>query len=275
MWNYLKRFVQSTLLLLVVAVIYEIIAIQIDNPVLLPRIKLILPHLLYFFNDVVGTGSMAFNLLVTLLRMTVGLLLSAAVAIPLGLFMGMSPLVRRIATPLVELVRPICPCVWLPFALIIFKTNTLVNLAGVRYTNTILDELNLAMIFIVFLGGFFPILLDTIHGASTVRRVHVESALMMGTRGGQMFRKVIFPSATPSIIQGIRIGIGVAWMTVVVGEMLPGSEAGIGHLIMFAFEIAETDVLVAGMIIIGLTGLLLNSALNLTNTFCCWQAKEI
>jgi NitT/TauT family transport system permease protein len=275
MVNKLKRLFQSAVLLFFVALIYEIMAIRVDNPVLLPRIGLILPHLFYFFSDVVGTGSMAFNLLVTVLRMTVGLILSAAVAIPLGLFMGMSPLVRRIVAPLVELLRPICPCAWLPFALIIFKTNTLVTLSGVRYTNTILDELNLAMIFIVFLGGFFPILLDTIHGASTVRRVHIESALMMGTRGSKMFRKVIFPSAIPSIIQGVRIGIGVAWMTVVVGEMLPGSEAGIGHLIMFAFEIAETDILVAGMIVIGLTGLLLNSALNLTNSFCCWQAKEV
>lgn len=271
----LKRLVQRTVLVLLGAVLYEILAIRIDNPVLLPPMELILPHLFYFFSDVVGTGSMAFNLLVTLLRMTVGLLLSAAVAIPLGLLMGMSPLVRRIFAPPVELLRPICPCVWLPFALIIFKTNTLVTLSGFRYSNTILDELNLAMIFIVFLGGFFPILLDTIHGASTVRQVHVEAALMMGTRSSQIFRKVIFPSAVPSIIQGIRIGIGVAWMTVVVGEMLPGSDAGIGHLIMFAFEIAETDVLVAGMIIIGLTGLLLNSALNLTNTFCRWQAKEV
>jgi NitT/TauT family transport system permease protein len=271
----MKRFSHGTALIFLVAAVYQVIAIRMDNPVLLPRIELILPHLFYFFSDVVGTGSMAFNLLVTLLRMALGLLLSALIAIPLGLLMGMSPLVRRIFNPLVELLRPICPCVWLPFALIMFKTNTLVTLSGLKYTDTILDELNLAMIFIVFLGGFFPILLDTIHGASTVRQVHIDSALVMGTSRGQIFRKVVFPSATPSIIQGVRIGTGVAWMTVVVGEMLPGSDAGIGNLIMFAFELAETDVLVAGMIVIGLTGLLLNSALNLTNPFCCWQMKEL
>ena len=269
------QYAQGSIVLIVFFTFYELMAINVDNTVLLPRLTDIWNVLIHFFSNPLGLGSMAYNLLISILRLFTGLFTSLLAAVPLGLAMGLVPVIRRMINPFIELLRPICPCVWLPFALIIFKTSTIPSIFGFRYTLTILDELNLAMIFIVFLGGFFPILLETVHGVDSLKRIYIESARVMGVNRRKIFFHVILPGAFPSIIQGVRIGIGVGWISVVVGEMLPGSETGIGHMIMFAFEIAETSNLLAGMLVIGLTGLTLNHMFELTNRFVRWKAREI
>ena len=156
----------------------------------------------------------------------------------------------------------------------IFKTYTVVNVFDVRYSNTILDTVQIEMLFILFYGAFFPILLNTIDGVIGVREVYIESAQVLGATGAQLFRKVVLPAAMPAVFTGLRVGLGTAWMVIVAAEMLPGSSSGIGYLIIYAYQLAEMDVLVAGMILIGAVGALLSWGVSLLGRpLVGWQAK--
>lgn len=131
------------------------------------------------------------------------------------------------------------------------------------------------MIFIIFWGGLFPILLNTIHGVSGVRDLWLETARMLGASRHKTFRKVVIPAAIPSIMTGLRIGLGISWMVIIAAEMLPGSDSGVGYLIMYSYELAEMQVLVASMIVIGIMGLILNQGLQfISDRVSGWTALE-
>ncbi len=156
----------------------------------------------------------------------------------------------------------------------IFKTYSVVNIFGVRYSNTIFDVVQVGMLFIIFYGAFFPILLNTVDGVANVPRIYIESAQVLGASRWQMFRKVVFPAALPAILTGLRVGLGVAWMVIIAAEMLPGSHAGIGYLIVYAYQLAEMDVLITGMILIGFVGALLSWFMQaVSRPLVSWQAK--
>jgi len=135
------------------------------------------------------------------------------------------------------MLRPLCPIAWIPFALAIFKTYTVAEVFGVRYTTSIFGHIQLGMLFVIFYGGFFPIFLNTVLGVKSVKDIFIESAQLLGADKNQLFRKVIVPSALPAILTGLRVGLGVSWMVIIAAEMLPGSDAGIGYLIMFSYEL--------------------------------------
>ena len=92
----------------------------------------------------------------------------------------------------------------------------------------------------------------------SVNKTLIDSALVLGAEGGEIFRKILLPAAAPSIVNGMRTGLGVAWMCLVAAEMLPGNLSGVGYLITHAYTIARTDIVIAGMISIGLVGALLD-----------------
>ncbi len=253
---------------------WEFVAVRLNNPWLLPRVEVVLNRLVHPLADVVQTGSLLHNLAVSGLRVLTGFLLAALVAVPLGLLMGRSIVVRRLVGPLVEMFRPLCPIAWIPFAMAVFKTHTVVNLLGVRYSNTIFDTIQVGTLFILFYGAFFPILLNTIDGVIGVREVYLESAQVLGATDAQLFRKVVLPAALPAVFTGLRVGLGTAWMVIVAAEMLPGSSSGIGYLIIYAYQLAEMDVLIAGMILIGLVGAFLSWGVSLVGRpLVGWQAK--
>jgi NitT/TauT family transport system permease protein len=253
---------------------WELAAVRLNNPWLLPRVEVVLGRLLHPLADVVETGSLLHNLTVSGLRVLMGFLLAVVIAVPLGLLMGRSTAVRRLVGPLVEMFRPLCPIAWIPFAMAVFKTYTVVNVFGMRYSDTIFDTVQVGMLFILFYGAFFPILLNTIDGVIGVREVYIESAKVLGANGAQLFRKVILPAAMPAVFTGLRVGLGTAWMVIVAAEMLPGSSSGIGYLIIYAYQLAEMDVLIAGMILIGAVGALLSWGVSLLGRpLVGWQAK--
>ncbi|HDR00432.1 MAG TPA: ABC transporter permease subunit, partial [candidate division WOR-3 bacterium] len=141
-------------------------------------------------------------------------------------------------------------------------------------SNTVLDTVQVGMLFILFYGAFFPILVNTLDGVLGVRDVHIESARTLGAKPGQIFRKVVLPAALPSIFTGLRLGLGVAWFVIVAAEMLPGSDAGIGYLMIYAYQLAEMDVLISGMILIGVVGALLSWGLaRIGRPLTRWQRR--
>jgi NitT/TauT family transport system permease protein len=249
--------------------------VRVDNPALLPRVEAVLDRLIHPFTDLLHTGSYLHHIIISASRVILGFILAMLVGIPLGLLVGRYMLFHRLFSPIIEILRPLCPIAWIPFALAIFKTYTVAEVFGVRYTTSIFGHIQLGMLFVIFYGGFFPIFLNTVHGVKSVKDLFIESALLLGADKNQLFRKVIVPSALPAILTGLRVGLGVAWMVIIAAEMLPGSDAGIGYLIMFSYELAEMDILIASMIFIGLVGALLSYFVKLiADQTSFWQAKE-
>ena len=234
-----------------------------------------LNRLLHPLTDLLNTGSFVRHIIVSTSRVILGFLLAVIIGIPLGLLVGRYVLVHKVFSPIIEILRPLCPIAWIPFALAIFKTYTVADVFGVRYTTSIFGHIQLGMLFVIFYGGFFPIFLNTVHGVKSVKDIFIECALLLGADQNQLFRKVILPSALPSILTGLRVGLGISWMVIIAAEMLPGSDAGIGYLIMFSYELAEMDILIASMILIGAVGALLSYIVKIiADRTSFWQAKE-
>lgn len=197
----------------------------------------------------------------SLVRVLEGSLLGFAIAIPLGLFMGWSERLEVLAGTIVEALRPIPPLAWIPLAYVLFTT----------LENTSL----MVQVFIVFMGAFFPALVNTIHGVQSVDEIYVEAARTFGANDLKILRKVIIPAALPAIITGIRIGLGVGWMCIVAAEMVGGSATGIGFFIWAMYEVGgNTANIIAGMIAIGIVGYLMNDGLiAIQRRVAGWQSE--
>jgi NitT/TauT family transport system permease protein len=225
-------------------VAWEVAAVLIDNPFILPTIESVAAVLVTPFASILGTGSLVENAAVSLERILIGFVVGAALAIPLGVAMGRWPLVDELVDPLVQVFRPVPPLAWVPLALAWFRIGLT------------------SMVFIIALGAFFPVLLNTLDGVRSVKRTWVEAAMTLGATERQLLTRVILPGALPTIWTGMRVGFGIAWMTVVAAEMMPGTNSGLGYLILYAYNFSQVQVIVAGMIVIGLIGFGIDIALR-------------
>jgi len=185
------------------------------------------------------------HMLYSLYRVALGYAVAALLGIPLGLLMGWSTGLLRMIRPLVELVRPIPPLAWIPIAILWFGI-------GIK-----------SAAFIIFLGAFFPILLNTISGVLSIHPILIDAARTLHAKEKDIFLKVLFPGAIPSIFVGMRIGIGIGWMTLVAAEFTGVKEGyGLGYMIMTARDIQRPDEILAGMLVIGVIGLLIDIGLR-------------
>src|ERR1700733_13169988 len=189
------------------------------------------------------SGSLWNNLLASASRVYGGFLLSACLALPLGLLIGQLQIVRRMLDSMFQVLRPIPVTAWQPLFLILFGL-------GSRSATML-----------VALGCFYPILLNTIFGVRSVEPRLFEAAAMLGISRAALFPKVVLPSASPGIFTGLRLGLGFAWVVIVVGE-ISGVRVGLGAMIENAREVSRTDVVIAGMIVIGLAGFLSDQAIR-------------
>jgi len=245
---------------LIFLTLWAIIARRIDNHVILPGIGQVTDILMHPGRDLISMGSIAGNSLVSLARVVLGYVTAAVLAIPLGVIMGYYGLVFRFFNGFLNLFRPIPPLAWVPLVMAWFGISSLATISGVETGQLFvyLNNIKFSMLFIIFIGGFYPILTSTIHGVRQVNRTLIDSARVLGASEKQIFIKVLIPAAMPSIITGLRIGLGISWMCLVSAEMLPGSLSGIGYMITHAFTLASTDIVIAGMIAIGSIGALMD-----------------
>lgn len=235
-------------------------ALRIDNAVIMPTAGAVADLLFHPTRDLISMGSLVGNIGVSLVRVLLGYLLAVAVAVPLGVLMGYSALTHRLLHSFLNLFRPIPPLAWVPLVMAWFGVASLADLFGVDRGQWFiyLSNLKYSMIFIIFIGAFFPVLTSAIHGVRGVNQILVDSARVLGAGPWDIFRKVLLPAALPSIVNGMRIGLGIAWMCLVSAEMLPGSLAGVGYLITHAYTVASTDIVMAGMVSIGVVGALMD-----------------
>ncbi|MFZ3044843.1 MAG: ABC transporter permease [Desulfatirhabdiaceae bacterium] len=271
------RFAITLVLPVVLLLIWHISAGIVDNPVILPAVDHVASLLASPMTGLIGMGSLVRNILISLVRVLLGYLAGALLAIPLGVLMGYYRSVFQMFNTFLNLFRPIPPLAWVPLVMAWFGVASLATWLGLeRGTSYIyLNNLKISMIYIIFIGAFYPILSSTIHGVQNVRRTLLDSALVLGASDVQVFYKILLPAAAPSMINGLRIGLGVAWMCLVSAEMLPGSISGVGYLITHAYTVAHTDIVIAGMISIGAIGACLDGVFRLIeNRHFAWQRRE-
>jgi NitT/TauT family transport system permease protein len=188
-------------------------------------------------NDDAYSGTLYVHLLASVSRVYGGFAMALIVALPLGMLIGRVPLIRQLVDPTIQILRPVPVTAWLPLAMIIFGL-------GPR-----------SAVFLVFLGAFYPILVNTIFGVRSVEPRLFEAAAMLGCSGPAQFFRVVLPAALPSIFTGMRLGLGFAWVVIVVGEMT-GVQTGLGAIIMEARQLSRTEIVISGMIVIGVFGFL-------------------
>ncbi|HOO96740.1 MAG TPA: ABC transporter permease [Caldisericia bacterium] len=255
--------------------VWELAAVRLGSNTLLPRVGDVFEVLANPTRDLLGQGSLLYHVYISTIRVLMGFVLGALVAVPLGMAMGLSERLRNFVTPFIELMRPLCPVAWIPFAIIIFGGTTISNLFGQRFTMTIFDHIQTAQLFIIAWGAFFPVLINTIDGVRGVRQLWLEAAHTMGANRVQKWAKVILPASFPQILTGLKVGLGVSWMVVIAAELFPGPTAGVGYIMMEAYAQTEIQILAAGLITVGVIGALLNAILWVVHMlFANWQAKE-
>jgi ABC-type nitrate/sulfonate/bicarbonate transport system, permease component len=185
------------------------------------------------------------DLLYSLMHFWIGMLSALIIGIPVGMIMGWFRMIDRIVDPLIEIIRPIPPLAWIPFAIIWIGLNPLA--AG----------------FLIFIGAVFPIIINTFTGFKSVSRVYVEAAKVLGCNTDrELIRYVALPYALPSIAAGIRIAMGVGWMCLVAAEMFGVSRNGLGYKIWHHYYLHNMDFVLVYMLILGFLGLFIDRLLR-------------
>lgn len=249
-------------------------AAVIDNAVILPTVSQVANLLAHPGQDLLSMGSLLSNIGISLLRVMLGYGAAILIGIPLGIAMGYYAVMQSMLGDFLNIFRPIPPLAWVPLVMAWFGIASLADLFGVERGQWFiyLNNFKYSMIFIIFIGAFYPILTSSIHGVRNANRVFIDTAKVLGASQLDIFRKILLPAALPSMVNGMRIGLGVAWMCLVSAEMLPGSISGVGYLITHAYTMASTDIVVAGMVGIGLTGALMDWLFrHVERRFFSWQ----
>ncbi len=239
----LRRTVLGLLVPAVVLVIWQVAGSRPGMAGILPTPTLVLEgwHGWIFGSTGMGLnpylGSWVSNVQYSSMRVAQGFFLAALIGVPLGLLIGWSRLVQQLIDPLIQSLRPIPITAWLPFSIALF---------GIR---------DMGAIFLIFLGGFYAIVVNTTQGARDVERNLVRAALMMGASRRQLLYRVVLPAAMPSIFTGLRIGLGISWTAVIVSEMV-AVKSGLGYVLWDAYFVGRMDIVLADMASIGIMGFL-------------------
>lgn len=210
------------------------------NPVILPAPAKVLAT----FISMIKKGTLLENVLVSLTRVLKGYAIAMVAGLILGIFIGLFEHARRLTDLVVQIVKPIPPIAWIPLVILWF---------GIGESGKV---------FLIFLGGFFTMLINVVDG---IRQADVKLLEVSETAETPFIKhvfRVIIPGAAPNIFTGLRVGLSSSWMCVVAAELV-SSNTGLGYMIMNARQFGQTDVVIVGMLIIGLIGKLMDSVLKI------------
>ncbi len=192
------------------------------------------------------SGELIQDSISSMYRVVVGFAVGAGLALPMGLLMGANARIYRLCNPLIQILRPIPPIAYIPMAILWFGLG------------------NPPSIFLIAIGAFFPVIMNTIAGVRHVDGIYLRAARNLGASQFTMFRRVILPAATPYIAAGMRIGVGTAFIVVIVSELIAVNN-GLGFRILEARDFLWSDKIIAGMVTIGLLGLSIDIGMNAVN----------
>jgi NitT/TauT family transport system permease protein len=195
--------------------------------------------------ELAADGTLWEHIGASLMRVGVGFGIAVAFAIPLGLWMGWVRGAFMTLNPVFQILRPISPIAWIPIAILWFGVG------------------NASPIYLIFIASVFPMIVQTTVGVHTIEKRYLRAAENFGVPRAKLFLQVVFPATLPQIIVGMRIGLGVAWLVVVAAEMI-ALHSGLGYMIIDSRNAGNRyDLVIAGMIIIGLIGLALDGIMRL------------
>ena len=231
----------GVLFLLGLAAAWEAVAqAQLTNPLVVPPLS----RILGVFGELVASGQIPLQILASLKRAALGYLLAAAVFIPLGILMGLSPRLYRLLEVIVEMLRPVPPPVVIPVAMLFFGLE------------------NQMKIFVIFFSCAWPILLNTLDGVRNIDAVLSQTARTFGLSRWRTVWRVVLPAASPQIFTGLRVSLPITLILVVISEMV-GSTDGIGYFILDSQRRFRVSQMYAGMLALAILGYLLNQLFNL------------
>jgi NitT/TauT family transport system permease protein len=215
---------------------------------LVPKQFLPAPHeVLFRFIHLINEPFSGYTLLAHITssfqRFMYGFILAVVIGVPLGLLMALSRFANQLITPFFESIRFVAPIAWVPFAALWFGTG----IGG--------------PVLVIFMGAFPPVLINTYRGAIHVDTKYLEAAKMLGAGKFRLMTEVLFPAAIPSIIAGLRISAGLGWQSLVGAELIVAS-SGVGYMMVKGQASIQTDIVMSGMIAIGLIGLFIDILLR-------------
>lgn len=244
-WRYVRILVPA-------AALWYLIARWVGNEVILPTPVSVAGALAGAFGD----GSLQSSVGVSLARLGIGFGIAVAVGLPVGVAMGLSTTARFLIDPLVELVRPISGIAWIPLALLLFGVG------------------NSIIIYIIFYGCLFPILVNSVAGVRDVDEHLIQAARTLGLGWSRITSMVVLPGALPTILTGARIGIGTGWMSLVAAELV-GAHSGLGFSVQYFSTVLRTPLMIGYIVVIGVLGLLTNLVLvGLQRLVTPWAPRE-
>jgi NitT/TauT family transport system permease protein len=188
------------------------------------------------------------NIWISLRRILSGFGIATLIGVPLGLMIGRYRAVRDLVFPVCEVLRPIPAIAWVPMSIMLWPNN------------------EASIVYITFLGSFFPILLNTIHGVSALDSIFLRAGKCLGASEAKLFWNVILPGALPQIFTGLAVGMGVAWVSLIAAEMISG-QFGVGYFTWEAYSLVNYAEIALGMITIGVLGLLCSGAIRALGHF--------
>jgi sulfonate transport system permease protein len=188
------------------------------------------------------------NIAISVRRILTGFLIAIAIGVPMGLAIGKYERVRDLFMPCVEILRPIPAIAWVPMSIMLWPNN------------------EAAIVFITFIGAFFPILLNTIHGVHSLDGVLIRAGRCLGANEAQLFWNVILPGSLPHIFTGLAVGMGVAWVSLIAAEMISG-QFGVGYFTWEAYSLVDYPAIMLGMITIGVLGLACSGVIRMVGFF--------
>jgi NitT/TauT family transport system permease protein len=261
-WVMLGRYINRTagytlLSILTCIIIWQVIAVYVvNNRFILPSFT----DVVIAFYGLVLSGTIFLDFLVSMDHFIIGLGLSLLIGIPIGILIGWFPLANKLLDPIIEIIRPIPPLAWIPFAIIWFGLT------------------DLAAGFVIFIGSVFPVLINTYEGFRNVPRIFVEARKMLGcTKSVDLIRYIAFPSALPHLAAGFRVASGVAWMCLVAAEMFGVSTFGLGYKIWWYYNLHQMDNVLVYMLVLGIVGLIIDFIFRfgMSRTVLKWREGEV
>jgi len=209
------------------------------KPIILPPPT----RIIVTFWELLESGAMVRHVSISVLRVLEGFGIAAVLGLGLGIAIGLSRTLDRMTDLIIQVTKPIPPLAWIPLAILWFGIG------------------EQSKVYIIFLGAFFPIIINTIAGIRQTDNKFVEVARVLEVPRGRFICRMVIPGALPAIMTGIRVGLMVAWICVVAAELIAAS-SGIGYLIMDARQLSRSDVVLVGMITIGVIGKLMDGMLK-------------
>ncbi len=244
-----------------------------------PPIRDVVELLLHPFREPPNLDAipLAHSAAISVVRVAVGFGLAVLTGVPLGLLLGRCNRASDVFSPSLAAAMVISPVAWMPVTILVFglASPATAFYGDESWRHGLLDQLRFAIVAVIWMGAFFPIVLNTAAGARGVRDTHIESARVLGANRWQILAKVILPGAAPTILTGLRVAGGIAWRVIIAAEIFPGTRGGLGYMIATAQTQASYEYAFASIFVIGMIGLALDGFLRLLAVPAShWQPLE-